>query len=77
MKNKLESENKMNDQIIQKRKRFQRKINRRKEQRNTTIMSNQELNKIKNLIQQIKREKSSEKRQQLIVQVLELMTIIL
>jgi hypothetical protein len=40
-------------------------------------MSNQELNKIKNLIQQIKREKSSEKRQQLIVQVLELMTIIL
>ena len=60
-----------------KRKRFQRKINRRKEQRNTTIMSNQELNKIKNLIQQIKREKSSEKRQQMIVQVLELMTIIL
>jgi hypothetical protein len=40
-------------------------------------MSNQELNKIKNLIQQIKREKSSEKRQQMIVQVLELMTIIL
>jgi hypothetical protein len=40
-------------------------------------MSNQELNKIKNLIQQIKKEKSSEKRQQMIVQVLELMTIIL
>jgi hypothetical protein len=40
-------------------------------------MSNQELNKIKNLIQQVKREKSSEKRQQMIVQVLELMTIIL
>ena len=40
-------------------------------------MSKQELNKIKNLIQQIKREKSSEKRQQMIVQVLELMTIIL
>ena len=40
-------------------------------------MSNQELNKIKNLIQQIKGEKSSEKRQQMIVQVLELMTIIL
>ncbi len=40
-------------------------------------MSNQELNKIKNLIQQIKREKSSEKRQQMIIQILELMTIIL
>ncbi len=40
-------------------------------------MSNQELNKIKTLLQQVKREKSSEKRQQLIVQVLELMTIIL
>ena len=40
-------------------------------------MNNQELSKIKNLIQQIKREKSSEKRQQMIVQVLELMTIIL
>ncbi len=40
-------------------------------------MSNQELNKIKTLLQQVKREKSSEKRQQMIVQVLELMTIIL
>ena len=40
-------------------------------------MSNQELNKIKTLLQQIKKEKSSEKRQQMIVQVLELMTIIL
>jgi hypothetical protein len=40
-------------------------------------MSNQELNKIKTLLQQVKREKSSEKRQQLIIQILELMTIIL
>ena len=35
------------------------------------------IQKIKTLLQQVKREKSSEKRQQLIVQVLELMTIIL
>ena len=40
-------------------------------------MSNQELNKIKTLLQQVKRKKSSEKRQQLIIQILELMTIIL
>jgi len=40
-------------------------------------MSNQELNKIKTLLQQIKREKSSEKRQEMIVQVLELIATIL
>jgi hypothetical protein len=37
----------------------------------------QELNKIKTLMQQIKREKSSEKRQQMIVQVLEIIVSIL
>ena len=37
----------------------------------------QELNKIKTLLQQIKREKSSEKRQEMIVQVLELIATIL
>ena len=40
-------------------------------------MNNQELSKIKNLIQQMKREKSSEKRQEIIVQVLELIATIL
>ena len=37
----------------------------------------QELNKIKTLLQSIKREKSSEKRQEMIVQVLELISTIL
>ena len=40
-------------------------------------MNTQELNKIKNLLKEIKREKSSEKRQSMIVQVLELITTIL
>ena len=40
-------------------------------------MNNQELSKIKNLLQQIKREKSSEKRQEMIVQVLEIIVSIL
>ena len=41
------------------------------------MLNQQELNKIKTLFQQIKREKSSEKRQDLIVQVLELIVSIL
>ena len=40
-------------------------------------MNAQELNKIKNILKEIKREKSSEKRQYMIVQVLELITTIL
>lgn len=40
-------------------------------------MNTQELNKIKNLLKEIKREKSSEKRQFMIVQVLELIVSIL
>jgi len=40
-------------------------------------MNAQELNKIKNILKEIKREKSSEKRQSMIVQVLELITTIL
>jgi len=40
-------------------------------------MNTQELNKIKNLLKEIKREKSSEKRQFMIVQVLELIVTIL
>jgi len=35
-------------------------------------MNNQDINKIKNLMQQLKREKSSTVRQDLIVQILEL-----
>ena len=37
----------------------------------------QELNKIKTLLQQVKREKSSEKRQQIIIQILEILITIL
>ena len=37
----------------------------------------QELNKIKTLRQQVKREKSSEKRQEMIIQILETLIIIL
>ena len=37
----------------------------------------QELNKIKTLLQQVKREKSSEKRQQMIIQILEILITIL
>jgi hypothetical protein len=37
----------------------------------------QELNKIKTLLQQVKREKSSEKRQEMIIQILETLIIIL
>ena len=40
-------------------------------------MNTQELNKIKNLLKEIKREKSSEVRQSKIVQVLELIVTIL
>jgi len=40
-------------------------------------MNTQELNKIKNLLKEIKREKSSEKRQFMIVQVLEVIVTIL
>lgn len=40
-------------------------------------MNTQELNKIKNILKEIKREKSSEKRQLMIVEVLELITSIL
>ena len=40
-------------------------------------MNTQELNKIKNLLKEIKREKSSEVRQSKIVQVLELIVSIL
>ena len=41
------------------------------------MLNQQELNKIKNLLKEIKREKSSEKRQGMIVQVLELIVTIL
>ena len=37
----------------------------------------QELNKIRTLLQQVKREKSSEKRQQMIIQILEILITIL
>ena len=37
----------------------------------------QELNKIKTLLQQVKREKSSEKRQEMIIQILEILITIL
>ena len=40
-------------------------------------MNTQELNKIKNLLKEIKREKSSEKRQLMIVQILELVVPLL
>ena len=40
-------------------------------------MNNADLNKIKNLLNQIKREKSSEKRQLMIVQILELIVPVL
>ena len=40
-------------------------------------MQEQQLNKIKNLLNQIKREKSSTKRQDLIVQILELIVPVL
>ena len=40
-------------------------------------MNNQDLTKIKNLLNQIKREKSSEKRQLMIVQILELIVPVL
>jgi len=40
-------------------------------------MNNQDLTKIKNLLKQIQREKSSEKRQLMIVQILELIVPVL
>ena len=41
------------------------------------MLNQQELNKIKTLLQQIKREQSNQKRQDMIVQVLELIVTIL
>ena len=41
------------------------------------MLNQQELNKIKTLLQQIKREQSNQKRQDMIVQVLELIVSIL
>ena len=41
------------------------------------MLNQQELNKIKTLLQNVKREKSSEKRQEMIIQILEILVTIL
>jgi hypothetical protein len=41
------------------------------------MLNQQEMNKIKTLLQNVKREKSSEKRQQMIIQILEILITIL
>ena len=41
------------------------------------MLNQQEIQKIKTLLQQVKREKSSEKRQQMIIQILEILVTIL